>query len=145
VTLTVHDATLELPLHTGPRRSPAAFRPGAAHTAEDPSGVTWTLTDDVLARTTAATVGSTSSYAVPFDGQATETYAGTVAVDRRTFDQTASAHCAYDLSWPGVSVRLEATMEVAVTAAGYAVRIDTRASEGGAEVAAHSWEESFPR
>jgi predicted acyl esterase len=145
VTLTVHDATLELPLHTGPRSEPPPFRAGSDRSAEDPAGVTWTLADDVLGRTTSATVGSTSSYAVPYDGRATETYAGTVTVDRRTFDQAASARCAYDLSWPGVPVRVEATMEVAVTRSGYAVRIDTRASEAGAEVATHRWTEELLR
>jgi predicted acyl esterase len=145
VTLTVHEATLELPLHTGPVRSPSPFQPGSPHAAEDPAGVTWTLTDDVLARTTSATVGSQSSYAVPHDGRATESYAGTVTVDRRTFVQTASAQCSYDLSWPGVDVRAEAAMEVAVTATGYEVRIGARAMESGVEVLTRTWAEDLPR
>ncbi len=146
VTLTVHDAELELPLHTGTARAPGpAFRPGATQSAEDPTGVAWTVIDDVLGRTTSARVASSTGYPTPYDGRAGESYAGTVTVDRRTFAQTAVADCAYELSWPGVTVRVAAAMVVEVTASGFDVCIDARAEESGAEVVARSWHEVLPR
>ena len=106
VTLTVHGGSLDLPLYGGAAWEPD-FTPGAETTSEDPTGVSWTTTRDVLRRTTTCSVRHGSTYDVPYDGTATEEYAGDVFVDNVTFAQHASATCTYRLTWPGIDVRVE--------------------------------------
>lgn len=144
VTLTVHDAELELPLWDGPREHPG-FAPGHEHTAEDPTGIDCTVTRDVLRHTTTCAVRHGATYAVPHDGTATESYAGSVTVDRRSFAQHAEAECAYTLTWPGVEVRTEATLRVDVGPEAYEVRVTTAAYEGEEQVHTHTWTETVPR
>jgi hypothetical protein len=86
-----------------------------------------------------------SEYDVPYDGRASEQYAGEVVVDRRTFAQHASAECTYRLSWPGIDVRVRSTMRVDVTAAGYDVVIDADAYDGEELVSHRTWTEHVPR
>ena len=148
VTLAVAEGTVELPLWDGPAVDPG-LTPGASASSEDPGGVTWQVTDDVLARTTTATVHSESTYDVPHDGCAAESYAGSVSVDRRTFEQRAEAVTTFRLRWPGVAVRLTSSMTVAVTAASYDVVVTATAHEddgfGEEQVAHREWRESLPR
>ncbi len=145
VTLTVHGGTLDLPLWSGSERPAPTFTPGAPTSSEDPSGVSWTVTRDVLGRTTTCAVRHGASYAVPHDGTASEEYAGEVVVDRRTFAQHASADCTYRLTWPGVDVRVRSTMRVDVTAEGYDVVVDADAFDGGDQVCHRTWTEHVPR
>jgi predicted acyl esterase len=143
--LTVHGGTLELPEWSpGDRRSPT-FAPGAATSAEDPSGVTWTVTDDVLRRTTTCSVRHGTDYDTPYDGHAWEFYTGDVVVDRRTFAQHALADCTYRLTWPGIDVRVSSTMRVDVSAAGYDVAIEAEAYDGDRLVGRREWSEHVPR
>ncbi|MGZ4441606.1 MAG: CocE/NonD family hydrolase [Nocardioidaceae bacterium] len=145
VRLTVHGGTLELPTYAGGRQPAPAFRPGHPSSAEDPEGVTWSVSRDVLRRTTTCTVGSVTTYEVPYDGEATESYAGEVTVDHRTFEQTAHADCTLRVSGPVVEAVVRSTMEVVVSGAGYDVRIDVAASADGRPVAHRSWQEHLPR
>ena len=98
---------------TGSHPTPS-FGPGAAHSSESAEGVTWTVTDDVLAGVTRAATGSESTYATPYDGTTTEDYRGTVWVDRRTFEQGADATTRFVLSWPGVEIEVVSTLELRV-------------------------------
>ena len=77
----------------GRLRAPSAgFAPGAEHSSEDPEGVDWSITRDVLRRTThlhgpqrlASTTRRTTA-------PRCEDYSGEVGVDRRTFAQSATA------------------------------------------------------
>jgi uncharacterized protein len=145
VRLTVHEGELLLPRWSGDASQAPRFAPGAAVSSEDPAGVGWTITRDVLGRTTTCAIEHGSTYDVPYDGTATEAYAGTVSVDRRTFGQAATADCTYALSWPGVSVRVRSTMDVTVTASGYDVAIELVADLDGEQVATRSWREQLPR
>jgi predicted acyl esterase len=145
VRLTVHGGSLELPLWQGDGRPPAPFAAGADTSSEDPSGVDWTVTRDVLRRTTTCAVRHGSSYPVPHGGTASEQYAGEVAVDRRTFAQHAAAECTFRLTWPGVDVRVGATMRVDVSEAGYDVVIDADAHDGDEHVSHREWREHVPR
>src|SRR3712207_8615867 len=95
VTVTVASGSLGLPLWSGSDRPPPELTPGAVTSAEDPSGVSWTVSHDVLRRTTACAVRHGARYPVPYDGTAAEQYAGEVTVDRRTFEQRATADCTY--------------------------------------------------
>src|SRR5581483_3745099 len=124
VTLTVHEASLTLPLLDGSFPEPS-FGAGAEHSAESAEGVGWELHHDVLARTTTATTRSDSRYDTPYDGRARERYLGEVTVDTRSFAQRASADATYELSWPGIDVRVHSTMTVEVTPATYDVAIRT--------------------
>ena len=145
VTLTVHEGTLLLPGWHDPGHEPPTFTSGAAASGEDPAGVTWTVTDDVLRRTTTCAVRHAAHYDTPHDGTASEEYAGSVTVERRTFDQRAQADCTYRLTWPGVDVRVTATMTVEVTAAGYDVSIEAEAFEGDEPFGRRTWSEHLPR
>ena len=143
--LTVHGGVLELPGWTPGDRPPPTFAPGAAASSEDPSGTSWTVTDDVLRRTTTCSVRHGTDYDIPYEGHAWEAYAGDVSVDRRTFDQRASAECTYRLTWPGVDVAVTSTMRVDVTGSGYGVAIDVEAYDGGELVVRREWSEHVPR
>jgi uncharacterized protein len=141
VTLTFRDGAVELPLWQGDDRRAPTFTPGDSSSSEDPGDVVWSVTDDVLRRTTTCTVRSGSSYEVPHGGRASEEYAGDVVVDRRTFTQHASADCTYQLQWPEVDVRVTSTMAVALAADGLDVAIEVTAFEGGEQVAHRTWSE----
>lgn len=138
--MVVSGGELELPLLDGDFPAPV-FEPGAEHSSESLDGVTWEIRDDVLRRTTTALTGSLSEYATPYDGTAREDYRGEVSVDRRTHEQRAHADTTFDLTWPGVAVRVNAVMDVQVTGAGYDVAIDVRASRDGDDVSHRSWQE----
>jgi hypothetical protein len=145
VTLTVHSGELELPLWAGDDTSGPSFVDGRPVSAEDPEGVSWTVTRDVLRRTTTCAVRHGADYPVPHQGRAREEYAGEVAVDRRTFAQHASAQCTYRICWPGVDVRVVSTMRVEVTADAYVVAIDVEAHDGADLVSQRAWRERVPR
>ncbi len=145
LSITVHDGSLDLPLRTIETQPAPTFQPGAASSSEDPTGVSWTVTRDVLRRTTTCAVQHGAEYDVPHDGHACERYAGEVVVDRATFAQHAFADCTYRLTWPGVDVRVSSTMRVDVTAEGYDVTIDADAFEDEVLVSHRAWREHVPR
>jgi hypothetical protein len=145
VTLTVHGGALDLPLWHGTEHDSPTLPPGNASSSEDPAAVSWTVTRDVLRRTTTCAVRHGSEYAVPHDGTASEHYAGEVVVDRRTFAQHASADCTFGLRWPGVEVRVSSTMRVDVTTDGYDVHITADAHDGPEHVSHREWTEHLPR
>jgi hypothetical protein len=140
VTLTVHAAEIELPLLDGDWPAPT-FGAGAEHTSESAEGIAWEIHDDVLARTTTARTVSVSEYETPHDGRALEDYRGEVSIDRRTFAQRAHADTTYELSWPGVDVRVRSVMDVAIAGGHVDVTIDTWAWRDRAEVSHRSWRE----
>lgn len=144
VTLTVHGGTLDLPRYRGPRWEPD-FRPGAETCSEDPEGVSWTTTRDVLRHTTTCSVRHGSTYDVPHDGTATEEYAGDVVVNTETFAQHAEATCTYRLTWPDVDVRVTSSMRLDIGADGYDVAIDVTAYDGDDKVSHREWSEHVPR
>lgn len=143
VSLTVHAGTLELPLLDGEFPAPE-FAPGDAHSAESTDGVSWQISSDVLSRTTSARTRSVSEYATPYGGRALEDYRGEVAVDRRSFAQSAHADTRVELQWPGVAVTVWAVMDVAVTPEGLDVAIDLWAHRGDEEVVHRTWRERIP-
>jgi hypothetical protein len=145
VALTVHGGELSLPTWAGSTMSPPELLPGSRTSAEDPSGVSWLVERDVLRRSTTCRVTSSHSYDVPHDGRATESYAGAVSVDTRSFEQRSSADCSFHLSWPGTEVRVRARMDVLVTGDAYAVTIDAEAHHDGKRVATREWRERLPR
>ncbi|MEQ6903809.1 CocE/NonD family hydrolase [Nocardioides sp. YIM 152588] len=144
VTLTVHGGSLALPVLVGDHPAPT-FTPGEEHSSESAEGVEWSITDDVLRRTTTARTHSVSEYETPYDGTAREDYLGEVTVDRRTHRQTAHAVTTFDLTWPGVEISVVSTMDVEVSGAGVGVVIGTVASRDGEVVSTREWRESFPR
>ncbi|PWN01633.1 hypothetical protein DJ010_16420 [Nocardioides silvaticus] len=144
VTLTIHGGELELPRYS-PEPWDPGFAPGADESSEDPSGVSWTVTRDVLRETTTCSVRHGSTYDVPHGGTATEEYAGDVVVDNRTFAQHAEATCTYRLTWPGTDVRVTSSLRVDVTGAGYDVTTDVTAYEGDQQVSHREWSEHVPR
>jgi len=145
VTMTVHEVALRLPTWSGSEQEPPVFTPGAAASAEDPSDVLWTVSRDVLRRTTTCAVRHGDAYDVPYDGRATESYAGAVTVDRRTFAQSATAECTFTLCWPTNEVSVTSTLDVRVTDRGYDVRIAAEALSDGKQVAHRTWHEDLPR
>ncbi|MDX6301894.1 MAG: uncharacterized protein QOF53_3108 [Nocardioidaceae bacterium] len=145
VTLTVHSGELELPLWTGDRTSGPSLADGRPSSSEDPAGVSWTVTRDVLRRTTTCAVRHGADYPVPHQGRAWEEYAGEVVVNRRTFAQHASADCTYRVCWPGVDVRVSSTMRVEVTPDAYVVAIDLLAHDDEDLVCQRAWRERLPR
>lgn len=144
VALTVHEATLELPVLSGEFPAPD-FAPGAERSAESAEGVGWELRDDVLGRTTTAVTRQVSEYATPYGGHAGEAYLGEVCVHRETFAQAAHADTHYRLTWPGVCAEVRSLMDVAVDGEGYDVLIETVALHDGVEISRRTWTERLPR
>jgi predicted acyl esterase len=145
VTLTVHGGTMELPRWSESGVAPPSFRPGADSSSEDPTDVTWSVSRDVLRRTTTCTVRSVAAYDVPHEGTALEDYSGEVGVDRRTFAQWANAETTYRLTWPDVEVRVVSTLRVDIGADGYDVVIVADAFDGDQHVGHREWRELVPR
>ena len=117
-----------------------------ASSAEDPTDVAWTVSRDVLRRTTTCAVRyGGPPYATPHDGTASESYAGEVVVDRRTFAQHAAADCSYALTWPGADVRVDSTLRVDVTPESCDVAITADAYDAGQHVSHRTWAEHVPR
>ncbi|MBJ7356402.1 CocE/NonD family hydrolase [Nocardioides sp.] len=145
VTLTVHDGSLELPLWPESAGEPPVFTPGEPSSSEDPEGVVWSVTRDVLRRTTTCAVRSGATYDIPRGGTASEEYVGEVGVDRRTFAQWADATTTFTLSWDDVDVRVTSTMRVDVGATAYDVVIGCDAFEGDELVSHREWRETIPR
>ena len=115
--LTVHGGEL---LPAGERtasRSDPGFTSGAPSTpSEDPAGVDWTVTDDVLRSTTTCSVRHGADYATPHDGHAWEQYAGEVVVDRRTLRPARRRRLHLPAHLAGLDVRVSSTMQVELTA-----------------------------
>ena len=88
----------------------------------------------MLARVTTARTVSVSEYDTPYDGTAREDYRGEVSVDRRTFAQHAHADTTYDLTWPGVEIKVRSVMEIDIVDGRVDVVIDTWAWRDGEEV-----------
>ena len=123
-----------------------SFGAGAEHSSESAEGVAWEVHDDVLRRvTTARTRVGVASTRRRTTARAREDYRGEVSVDRRTFAQRAHADTTYELSWPGVDVRVRSVMDVLIEDAHVDVTIRTVATRDGAVVSDRSWEERVRR
>lgn len=144
VVLVVESGSLTLPVLEGSFPAPT-FTPGEDHSTESAEGVVWSIDDDVLRRTTTARTHTVSEYESPYDGRTREDYLGAVAVDRRTWEQSSHAVTTYDLSWPGIDIRVRSTMDIAITAPGLDVSIETVATLDGAVVSTRTWSEHIPR
>ncbi len=144
VTLTIHGGWLELPLLESGEHPAPTFTQGAEHSSESLEGVAWEIRDDVLRRTTHARTRTVSDYETPYDGWAREDYRGEVSVDRRTFEQRATAETIFDLTWPGMVVNVRSTMELRVSPSGVDVTIDTWATHDDREVSNRAWRERIP-
>lgn len=88
-----------------------------------------------------------TEYEVPYDGTATELYAGRVTVNLATFEQATLATAAYTLRWPDVEVSTTATMDVTISAESLDVTIELVAREatdtGPTTVATRRWHETI--
>jgi len=145
VVLTVHSGSVQLPLWPDGTPAPPSFTPGAESSSEDGADVTWSITRDVLRRTTTCAVRVESTSDVHHGGTATEIYAGEVGIDRRTFAQWANAETSFRLSWPGIDVRIVSTLRVDIGPDGYDVVIDTDAWDGDDPFGHREWREHIPR
>ncbi len=144
VVLTILSGEITLPVLVGEFPEPQ-LPPGDPHSSESADGVAWTITDDVLSRTTVARTRVESDYETPYDGRSRELYVGEVSVNRRTFDQHAHAETTFELSWPDVAVKVHSVMDIAITTAGYDVTISTVAHRDGTEISNRTWSEHIPR
>jgi len=82
---------------------------------------------------------------VPYEGTASEHYAGRVSVDTRTFRQRAQAEASYAIRWPEVSVSTCATLDLHVSADNYTLSIALEAYEGDELVANRRWSHTIIR
>jgi hypothetical protein len=148
VTLTVDSdlSTLRLPVATGPAApAPAAIRHLDPPPAGDHSAITWRITDDVLARLTSATVDHGSTYDITGPGSCTDRYAGTVTVDRRTWEQTATSTASFVIEWPEATVRADTSVRFTADAERFGLTVTVSVAEGAIELATRTWERSLPR
>ena len=148
VTLTVDSdaSVLRLPVAAGPAApAPAAIRHLDPPPAGDHSAITWRITDDVLARLTSATVDHGSTYDITGPGSCTDRYAGTVTVDRRTWEQTATSTASFVIEWPEATVRADTSVRFTADAERFGLTVTVSAVEGDVALATRTWERSLPR
>lgn len=149
VALTIHGGELVLPVWSGPSPYAGPVLAAGGDAGEDATGVTWRVERDLLTQTASCVVDHGSTYDVPYDGTATEHYAGRVTVDETTFEQTTEASTTFTLRWPGIEVWATATMDVTISAESLAVAIELVAAEvtdtGSVEIARRRWRETLPR
>jgi hypothetical protein len=145
LTLTVLHGELDLPvLRADSVFAPIAFAPGGDAPADEGEGVTWTVTDDVLAGRTRAEVDHGSEYETPF-GSAREHYTGMVEVDRASFAQRATARVEFGLSFPEAQVAVTSDLDVTADADSFTVSIELDAIEDGRPAMHRSWSRTYPR
>ena len=117
--------------------------------AEDATGITWSVERDVLAQTTSCVVDHGSTYEIPYGGTATEHYQGRVTVDQVTFEQDTTATTTLTIRWPDVEVATTATMDVQIGPDALDVTIELAAREATAQgfttIATRRWEQRLPR
>jgi len=155
VTLTVDadTSTLRLPVASAPSTVavPAALRFLDPPTeARDHSGITWRVSDDVLARTTTCLVDHGSTYGIAGEGSCTDHYDGVVTVDRRTWNQAAAASASFTLTWPEATVRTATTVEFTADATTFEVTVRVEAVEihpdrAETVLAKREWTRTIPR
>jgi hypothetical protein len=128
---------------------PAAIRHLDPPPAADHSAITWRITDDVLARVTSATVDHGSTYAITGTDACTDRYAGTVTVDRRTWEQTATSTASFVIEWPEATVRADTSVRFTADAERFGLTVTVSAAEshaeGDVEVATRTWERTLSR
>lgn len=110
----------------------------------DADGVTWRVSDDVLARTTACFSGYGSTYATRF-GECADEYRAEVVIDRRTWRQTANADASFALKTDRLDAR--ATSHVTWTAdeAAVTLEIELEVFDGADQIAKRSWRQIVKR
>ncbi|HTW18702.1 MAG TPA: CocE/NonD family hydrolase [Mycobacteriales bacterium] len=146
VTLTLHldGCMLHLPTVAGPSSCAAPVLTPSSDVPHESTEVTWRVEHDVLRRETACVVDHGSSY--DEDGVAcSERYQGRVSVDTRSFEQHVSSRASYGLRWADVEVRTDATVEIAVTATDFDVRIELVCHDGADVFAERSWTRTIAR
>ena len=118
----------------------------AAPVARTPRASPGRVEHDVLRRETACVIEHSSAYDTPY-GTASEHYAGRVAVDTRTFEQTATSDVEFRATYadPGVEVAARATLDARATAELFTVRIELAVTADGTELARRRWEATHPR
>jgi putative CocE/NonD family hydrolase len=143
--LEVLGGELVLPVLTEDSPTPATeFAPGGDAPEGESDGVTWRIEHDVLARTTSAVVDHGGEYPTPY-GSLREHYSGRVTVDRRTFDQRATARVSFGLDLGESRAEVSSDLEVLADADCFTVRIDLDASENDEPLMTRTWTRVFPR
>jgi putative CocE/NonD family hydrolase len=133
VTLTIHTGEVVLPVWQPaaadlPADEPT-FAPGDPTSSEDPEGVLWQVSRDVLRRTVRCSVDHGSTYEGWSGSAVAERYAGWVEVDRRSFVQTAHSDVSFRLGWPAAEVCTRATLDLRADEEAYEVDIWLEARE----------------
>ncbi|MFZ4486110.1 MAG: CocE/NonD family hydrolase [Candidatus Nanopelagicales bacterium] len=144
-TLTLHGATLMLPIYDPDPTLPIpVFAPGDPGSSESTDGITWSIERDVARHITRCSVGSESTYDTPY-GSASESYAGEVSVDTRTFEQHAHSEVEFTLRFPEVTATAHSVMDIVAVGPTYDVTITIIVREGDEIVTQQLWQRSFPR
>ena len=144
-TLTLHGATLMLPIYDPDPTLPIpVFAPGDPGSSESTEGITWSIERDVARHITRCSVGSESTYDTPY-GSASESYAGEVSVDTRTFEQHAHSEVEFTLRFPEVIATAHSVMHIVAVGPTYDVTITITVREGDEIVTQQLWQRSFPR
>lgn len=145
LTLEVLGGELTLPILTsGSSHPPTSFRRGGDAPEGEAEGVTWAVEHDVLTRRTSAVIDHGGTYPTPY-GAFEEHYSGRVEVDRRTFEQRATARVTFGLNLSTADVRVTSDLEVVADAENFTVRIGLDGSEDGQPVMHRDWLRVFPR
>ncbi len=147
LTIDAGSSSLVLPVLAGPPVAPAPrFAPGEPD-AHHPSHVTWTITEDVLARERRVTIdhGGVRGGAARDIGYE-DHYGGEIVV---SIDEPGTARATggtvYELAWPEVTARTESKGTLRSDATTWYLELELEVQENGETIATRRWERTVPR
>jgi hypothetical protein len=146
VTLTVESLQMQLPVLPVGGEGVPSFTTVEPPERPAPTGVTWQIAHDVLARVSTASTKYGGPYETRHGGSMTDHYEGFAAVPiNEPAHASAGGTVRFAIDWPEASVCVESRLRVESTEDEYCVDIELDATESGTMVAQRRWSRRFPR
>lgn len=137
---------LTLPIVDGLPASSHPFTPGSGPSDTDADGTVWRVEHDVLGRETRVVTRYGGTYDGNHHAVITDDYRGELGVSTvDPADAWALGTSSFEVRWPDVSVRTEASLSVRSDADHFAVEILLTVHEDETEIARRRWESTVPR
>lgn len=138
---------LELPvIATTPSGDPPPHFPAPDQNEKKEDQVTWTITHDILGRSTTTVVEQSSNYDGKYESKCHEKHWGELGVSLdRPGIAWAKATTRYDMTWPEVEVSVQANLVIVSDPESYQVDITISAQEDGNQIFDKSWSSAIAR
>jgi uncharacterized protein len=142
----VSSVAVTLPLVADLAVSGHEFAPGSGPADDEAEGVAWRVERDVLGRRTEVITRYGGSYEGEHGARITDEYRGRLGVSTENPAVAwAEGTAAFEIRWPEVTSRTEATLSMRSDEERFSVDIDLVVTEGDDEVARKRWSTTLPR